>query len=748
MKTQFNQPQGSTSRETNKEAIARIFGLKKSQVAYINSSTPVDPYTIIFDKESQTCWYTDGATGTPIIWNIADNMLTLSTTVGVFYLKQALSIKSDNILLEPKGRLSNALYYITLDQFLDGSDDEGFYDNAIDAATAYAVANGYPKIKMFSKPHKIKREHIIPSQIEFEGSRSGKYQQGSGTGLQAGATPAERAANPSDSAFLWYGEPGAKIWFACGQLCTFNGIVFGAPLQNWSATNKADIIDYGTTITSTSCLNVINCVYYGMTNFVNATGSSHFYAQNYGFCMQKDFQITGSRDVNRIQSCHANPNVIRPDPAMWRCLVDDNRVFLTLTNHDGSHVFDCHTFCHKRAVVNKNSNSYLGILTLYMGLFDQTGCVLDNDTAGDSVITLSGVKCIGDNASNAGVTTADTDSGYIILRKSTNTLISKVFMSNCDFQPSSSPVTSKPPYLINFQTSSGYIIDTKSVHCPEVSDNGVGTSCIMTGSIINSTRYYESTPILENMVPNPAWAYRHPTNSVPRGWTFTNCSVNANAGRTVTATADNASFGTSFRQYASTRTYIFTARSVGTSSGVTVTATAQNGTVTTYTGSWVKRGQKYYCVISATTDDLYHAISINVGDSGATIGFEYAAMVSGNQLTYSNSYSERLPKPTSMGVAAYSVQLAAGGSHSLYPDQAGLAGAYHLYISSVIGTMVCRLVKLTPTSVPTITVEDSIYAAANTFTVSWPSNSTPTIVTSDSGLLFITVTGASYSVTY
>ena len=89
MKTQFNQPQGSTSRETNKEAIARIFGLKKSQVGYLSTSTPIDSYVILFDKETQTCWYRGTATGTPISWSVNDKTIELVTTEGSFTIQIA-----------------------------------------------------------------------------------------------------------------------------------------------------------------------------------------------------------------------------------------------------------------------------------------------------------------------------------------------------------------------------------------------------------------------------------------------------------------------------------------------------------------------------------------------------------------------------------------------------------------------------------------------------------------------------------
>lgn len=54
---QLTQPKGMVSKETNKEAIARVFGLKKRQVGYLSTSTAVDSYTILYDEDTQTCWY-------------------------------------------------------------------------------------------------------------------------------------------------------------------------------------------------------------------------------------------------------------------------------------------------------------------------------------------------------------------------------------------------------------------------------------------------------------------------------------------------------------------------------------------------------------------------------------------------------------------------------------------------------------------------------------------------------------------
>lgn len=83
------QPKGSVSREMNKESIARIFGIKKSSVEYLSTSVEVDLYTILYDENTQTCWFKGAASGIPTSWGVQDNTLTLTTSLGVYTLKLA-----------------------------------------------------------------------------------------------------------------------------------------------------------------------------------------------------------------------------------------------------------------------------------------------------------------------------------------------------------------------------------------------------------------------------------------------------------------------------------------------------------------------------------------------------------------------------------------------------------------------------------------------------------------------------------
>lgn len=91
MMVQITQPKGMVSQETNKEAIARVFGLKKRQVGYLSTSVAVDSYTILYEEETQTYWYRGSASGTPTSWAITDNSLSLITTAGTYVLSPGYS---------------------------------------------------------------------------------------------------------------------------------------------------------------------------------------------------------------------------------------------------------------------------------------------------------------------------------------------------------------------------------------------------------------------------------------------------------------------------------------------------------------------------------------------------------------------------------------------------------------------------------------------------------------------------------
>lgn len=97
MNKMFTQSTGPVAKQVNKQAIARIFGLKNSQVGYLSKDGPIDSYDVLFDNETQTCWYRSSATGTPVSWVVQESNLVLTTSDGFFTLLQATVVETQKL---------------------------------------------------------------------------------------------------------------------------------------------------------------------------------------------------------------------------------------------------------------------------------------------------------------------------------------------------------------------------------------------------------------------------------------------------------------------------------------------------------------------------------------------------------------------------------------------------------------------------------------------------------------------------
>lgn len=99
MNNQFTQPKNGVSKETNKEAIARVYSVKKSDVTYLEVDSPVTGYSVLYDKVSQSCWVNvvSGsfvATGSALSWTINAKVMTLVTTTGTYTLDQLIPVNT------------------------------------------------------------------------------------------------------------------------------------------------------------------------------------------------------------------------------------------------------------------------------------------------------------------------------------------------------------------------------------------------------------------------------------------------------------------------------------------------------------------------------------------------------------------------------------------------------------------------------------------------------------------------------
>lgn len=89
MNKMFTQPTGPVAKQTNKQAIARVFGTKEQEVLYLRVGLPVDNSKLLYNKITQTTWHTGNATGTVVSWTLTSLKLSLVTTTGTFLLERA-----------------------------------------------------------------------------------------------------------------------------------------------------------------------------------------------------------------------------------------------------------------------------------------------------------------------------------------------------------------------------------------------------------------------------------------------------------------------------------------------------------------------------------------------------------------------------------------------------------------------------------------------------------------------------------
>lgn len=145
MNKMFTQPTGPVAKQTNKQSIARMLGLKQSQVAIVSTSAPIDGYTVLYDQDTQLCWYVDGATGTPSTWEVISDKLHVTTENGTFNLAQA---KAGDWLREALADMTGAsliggLNFVTPQMFgavADGTTDD---TTAILDAANEAISKGW-----------------------------------------------------------------------------------------------------------------------------------------------------------------------------------------------------------------------------------------------------------------------------------------------------------------------------------------------------------------------------------------------------------------------------------------------------------------------------------------------------------------------------------------------------------------------------------------------------------------------------
>lgn len=233
MNKMFTQPKGMVSKETNKEAIARVFGLRKRQVGYLSTLTPADSYTILFEESTQTCWYKGSATGTPVSWSISGEVLTLVTSTGSYNLQKAFAGDSILSILQKEDGSKNigGLGFLCPEMFSNNAPYTADYATFIQAAIEAAEA-GPVKVVQLGRKYNISAVTFdVPDGVTIRGG-------GPGTGVAMISAPASSLYNVFNVAGEKTRLENFAIDLNTGGLGSISAVqVFGVFLQSTSKNN-------------------------------------------------------------------------------------------------------------------------------------------------------------------------------------------------------------------------------------------------------------------------------------------------------------------------------------------------------------------------------------------------------------------------------------------------------------------------------------------------------------------------------
>lgn len=106
----LTQPKGAVAIETNKQSIARIFGIKKEKVEYTSVGLVIENYSVLYEPVSELIFFVGTSTGTIISYSVDVDKLNVQTSSGSFVLDSS-SIANKNQPLTPEmfGAIGNGL---------------------------------------------------------------------------------------------------------------------------------------------------------------------------------------------------------------------------------------------------------------------------------------------------------------------------------------------------------------------------------------------------------------------------------------------------------------------------------------------------------------------------------------------------------------------------------------------------------------------------------------------------------------
>ncbi|QQV91607.1 tail protein [Klebsiella phage vB_KpP_FBKp27] len=162
-----NTPLGPVNKGPNKHAIARVFGVKNTEVTYLKEGVDLLDFKVLYDPATQLCFWKGDATGVVNTWSISGDILGINTSNGVFSLSQAkggdwlktmlADVTGASLVTMASGKtvenvLANivaALGYVTPEMFT-GTDTEQLL-----AANNYALTNSVNFVLQANKTYAL-----------------------------------------------------------------------------------------------------------------------------------------------------------------------------------------------------------------------------------------------------------------------------------------------------------------------------------------------------------------------------------------------------------------------------------------------------------------------------------------------------------------------------------------------------------------------------------------------------------------
>ena len=155
MNKMFTQPSGPVAKQTNKQTIARMYGCRVKDVAYLAVGSPVDGYLYLYDQKSNLVFTNSvSATGTLTSYEVSNLVCTLVTTTGTYSLLSAPNFNKQ-------------VDYLTFDMF--GLDNTGTVDVTSKILSIFTIANKFGlEVKQKKGKYLISGSTKIPVNYGFD----------------------------------------------------------------------------------------------------------------------------------------------------------------------------------------------------------------------------------------------------------------------------------------------------------------------------------------------------------------------------------------------------------------------------------------------------------------------------------------------------------------------------------------------------------------------------------------------------